>query len=219
MLFFLDSAKLEEIEYAIKNWKIDGITTNPRHLMNANMKMEEFIKKIIPMIDGTQISVSLEIDPHLNDPEKMVEQAMSLASLCRNFVIKIPATEPGFVALDKLGQKNVKVNMTLVFNVLQALQAAKLGAYYISPFVGWKEERGDFEKDFIETIVKVVKNYGFQSKVLIAAVRNLKHFEEAALAGADIVTAGFDVYKKGFEDPYVRLGLEIFCDAWDKIHQ
>ncbi|AEH51809.1 transaldolase family protein [Pseudothermotoga thermarum] len=217
MLFFLDSAKLDEIEYAIKNWKIDGITTNPKHLMTAGMKMDEFIKKIKPMVEGTHITVSLEIDPHLQDPEKMIEQARNLATLSENFVIKIPATEPGFIALEKLAKENVKVNMTLIFNVLQALQAAKLGAYYISPFVGWKEERGDFDKDFIATIVKAVKNYGFKSKILIAAVRNLKHFEEAALAGADIITAGFEVYKRGFENPYVKLGLEIFCDAWQKI--
>ncbi len=218
MLFFLDSAKLDEIDYAISHWRIDGITTNPRHLMNAGMTMEELIEKIKPIVEGTQISVSLEIDPHLNDPKIMVEQAKRLASLSENFVVKIPATEQGFVALEKLSTDGVKVNITLVFNILQALQAARLGAYYISLFVGWKEERGDFEKDFIATVVKAVKNYGFKSKILIAAVRNLRHFEEAALAGADIITAGFDVYKKGFEDPYVRIGLELFSDSWRKLY-
>ncbi|MDK2923797.1 MAG: 6-deoxy-6-sulfo-D-fructose transaldolase [Pseudothermotoga sp.] len=219
MLFFLDSAKLDEIEYAIKRWKIDGVTTNPRHLANAHMRVEEFVDRIKPLVENTNISVSIEVNPHLNEAESMVEEAQRLASMCENFVIKIPATEAGFEALSVLSKKGVKVNVTLVFNVVQALQAARLGAYYISPFVGWKEERGDYDQNFISNVVKAVKNYGFKSKILIAAVRSARHFTEAALAGADIITASFEVYKRSFENPYSSLGLGIFKDSWDQIQK
>jgi len=219
MLFFLDSAKLDEIRYAVEKWKIDGITTNPRHLMAAQMRLEEFIDHIKPIVQGTQITVSLEVNPHLKTAEEMSTEAKRLASYCENFVIKIPATEIGFEALGKLSNEGVKVNVTLVFNVVQALQAAKLGAFYISPFVGWKEERGDFNPNFIANVVKAVKMYDFKSKILIAAVRSARHFEEAALCGADIVTASFDVYKKAFENPYTTLGLGIFSESWDQMYK
>ncbi|HBF10216.1 transaldolase family protein [Thermotoga neapolitana] len=218
MKFFLDSANLEEIKYAIKKWKIDGITTNPRHLMVAGMTVEDFAREVKELVEGTHITVSLEVNPHLEDPKEIVDQATSLASLSNNFVIKIPATESGFEALAELSSKGVKVNITLVFNLVQALQAARLGAYYISPFVGWREERGELNTDFINQIVKAVKGYGYSSQIIVAAVRSAKHFVEAALAGADIVTAGFQVYKRAFDNPYTRMGLQIFSDAWNSIY-
>jgi transaldolase len=85
--------------------------------------------------------------------------------------------------------------------------------------VGWKEERGDYDVDFINNVVRAVKNYGFKSKILIAAVRSARHFTEAALAGADIITASFEVYKRSFENPYSNLGLDIFKDSWDQMYK
>ncbi|MCD6551833.1 transaldolase family protein [Thermotoga sp.] len=218
MKFFLDSAKLDEIEYAIKKWKIDGITTNPRHLMNAGMTVEDFAKEVKKLVDGTSISVSLEVNPHLDDPNEIVKEALSIAEVSENFAIKIPATESGFEALAELSSKGVKVNVTLIFNLVQALQAARLGAFYISPFVGWREERGETNIDFLKQIVQAIKGYGYKSQIIVAAVRSAKHFVEAATAGADIVTAGFEVYKRAFDNPYTRLGLQIFSEAWDNIY-
>lgn len=219
MLFFLDSAKLDEIEYAITRWKIDGVTTNPRHLMNAGMKVEEFAQRMIKMIPSHNFTVSLEVNPHLKEPEDIFNEAVRLSKLAGNFVIKIPATEAGFQALVELKKQNIKVNVTLVFNLVQALQAAKLGAFYISPFVGWKEERGDIDPNFIPTIVKAIKNYHYDSKILVAATRSVKHIADAALCGADIVTCSFDLYKKAFENPYTELGLKIFSDSWDSLYK
>lgn len=219
MLFFLDSAKLDEIEYAVTKWKIDGVTTNPRHLMNAGMKVEEFAQKIMNLIPSSDFTVSLEVNPHLKESEEIFQEAVKLSKLGENFVIKIPATEAGFETLVKLKQEGVKVNVTLVFNLVQALQAAKLGAFYISPFVGWKEERGDIDPNFISTIVKAIKNYHYDSKILVAATRSIRHIADAALCGADIVTCSFDLYKKAFENPYTEMGLKIFSDSWDSIYK
>lgn len=218
MKLFLDSAKLDEIRYAIQKWHIDGITTNPRHLLAANMTVEKFAEEVKKLVEGTQITVSLEVNPHLQNPLDIVEEAKRLASLSPNFVIKVPASEVGFEALAQLSKQGVKVNMTLVFTPFQALQAARLGAYYISVFVGWKEERGDIDTELLSKTVKIVKNYGFPSKVLVAAVRSVKHIVDAALAGADIVTASWEVYKRAFENPYTQLGLDIFSKAWDGMY-
>ncbi|PLV59162.1 transaldolase family protein [Thermotoga sp. KOL6] len=219
MKFFLDSAKLDEIEYAIKKWKIDGVTTNPRHLMNAGMTVENFAKEVKKLVEGTHITVSLEVNPHLDSPEEIVQEALSLAAISENFAIKIPATENGFEALAELSPKGVKVNVTLVFNMVQAVQAARLGAFYISPFVGWREERGEMNTDFLKQIVQAVKGYGYKSQIIVAAVRSGRHFIEAAMSGADIVTAGFEVYRRAFDNPYTKLGLQIFSEAWDSIYR
>ncbi|MEN3008682.1 transaldolase family protein [Pseudothermotoga sp.] len=217
MKFFLDSAKLDEISYAIEHWKIDGITTNPRHLANAGLKVSEFASQIKNLIKGTDISVSIEVNPHLTDAKEIMKEARYLASLCENFVIKIPATESGFEALAQLSKEGIKVNTTLVFTVFQAVNAARLGAHIISLFVGWREERGETDTDLIAKVVKAVKNYNYQSKILVAAIRSSKHIADAALAGADIVTASWEVYKRAFENPYVELGLNLFKESWNKL--
>lgn len=216
MKFFLDSAKIDEITYAIDNWHIDGITTNPRHIMTSGITREEFIKKIKKIVSGTSITVSVEVNPHLEKKADILKEAKTLAAESENFVIKIPAFEEGLNAVYDLTQLGIKTNVTLVFNAVQAIQAAKMGAYYISPFVGWREERGEMNVNFISDIVKVIENYGFKTEVLIAAIRTAKQITESAIAGADIVTAGFGVYKTAFENPFTQMGLKVFSDSWDK---
>lgn len=217
MKFFLDSAKLDEISYAMEHWHIDGVTTNPRHLANAGLKVGEFASRIKDLIKGTDISVSLEVNPHLTDAKGIIKEAEYLAGLCENFVIKVPATEPGFEALAYLSKEGIKVNMTLVFTVFQAINAARLGAHIISLFIGWRDERGETDADLITKVAKAVRNYDYPSKILIAAIRSSKHIAEAALAGADIVTASWEVYKRAFENPYIDLGLNLFKESWDKL--
>ncbi|MGC8545655.1 MAG: transaldolase family protein [Athalassotoga sp.] len=216
MKFFLDSAKINEIDYAINNWHIEGITTNPRHIMNSGITRGEFIKEIKKLVSGTSITVSVEVNPHLETKNDILREAKILAAESENFVIKVPAFEQGLNAVYDLNQLGIKTNVTLVFNAVQAIQASKMGAYYISPFVGWREERGEMNINFVSDIVKIIKNYGFKTEVLIAAIRTAKQITEAAIAGADIVTAGFDVYKTAFENPFTDMGLKIFGDSWDK---
>lgn len=217
MKLFLDSAKIEEITYAIEKWGIEGVTSNPKHIKNSGKTMEYFMNEVKNIVEGTDITVSVEINPHLNNTEEMVKEAEKIAGISKNFVIKIPATEEGLYTLKKLSGTEIKVNVTLVFNSFQALQAARMGAYYISPFVGWREERGETNINYISDIVNAVHNYGFKSQVLVAAIRNAKQITEAINAKADILTAGFEVYKNAFGTPYTKMGLEIFSEAWDGI--
>ena len=215
MKYFLDSAKVDEIRYAHDMWNIDGVTSNPRHVRNSGKPFLVAIREIAAVFQGTDKTISVEVNPHHTAADAMVEEAIKLAAMSPNFVIKIPATEAGFKALWMLHQKGIRVNLTLVFSAAQALQAARLGATYVSPFIGWKEANGEEVSEMVAEIVQIYSNYDFKTQVLVAAVRNARQIVEAAVAGADIVTAGFDVYKDSFDHPYTAKGLKLFADNWD----
>jgi transaldolase len=215
MKFFLDSAKVDEIRYARDMWNIDGVTSNPRHVRNSGKPFLAAIRDIAREFEGTGKPISVEVNPHHQSAEGMVEEAVKLASMSPNFVIKIPATEPGFRALWTLSERGIRVNLTLVFSSFQALQAARLGATFVSPFVGWKEANGEEISQMVQEIVTIYRNYHFKTEVLVAAVRNARQIVEAAVAGADIVTAAFDVFKEAFDNPYTGMGLKRFSDSWD----
>jgi transaldolase len=215
MKFFLDSAKVDEIRYARDMWNIDGVTSNPRHVRNSGKPFLAAIRDIAREFEGTGKPISVEVNPHHQSAEGLVEEAVKLASMSPNFVIKIPATEPGFRALWTLSERGIRVNLTLVFSSFQALQAARLGATFVSPFVGWKEANGEEISQMVQEIVTIYRNYHFKTEVLVAAVRNARQIVEAAVAGADIVTAAFDVFKEAFDNPYTGMGLKRFSDSWD----
>jgi len=215
MKYFLDSAKVDEIRHAHDMWNIDGVTSNPRHVRNSGKPFLVAIREIAAVFQGTDKTISVEVNPHHTTADAMVEEGVKLAAMSPNFVIKIPATEAGFKALWMLDQRGIRVNLTLVFSAAQALQAARLGATYVSPFIGWKEANGEEVSEMVAEIVQIYSNYDFKTQVLVAAVRNARQIVEAAVAGADIVTAGFDVYKDSFDHPYTAKGLKMFADNWD----
>jgi len=216
MKFFLDSAQVDEIEYGLKMWDIDGITTNPRHVQVSGKPFLSVVKEIGSLVAGTDKTVSVEVNPHLEDYELMVAEGEKLASINENFVIKLPATEPGFKAVELLKKKGVRSNLTLVFSAAQALQAMRMGAYFVSPFIGWKEANGEETVNFIAEIAAIRDNYAYDTEIIVAAVRNARQIVEAAVIGADIVTAGLAVYKDAFRHPYTDEGLQKFISFWDQ---
>ena len=215
MKFFLDSAHVHEIEYALKMWNLDGVTTNPRHVQVSGKPFLTVIREIAALFAGTDKPISVEVNPHLTEYEKMVAEGETLAAISPNFVIKLPAIEAGFKAVAVLKEKGIRSNLTLVFSAVQALQAMRMGAYFISPFIGWKEANGEEIQSFIQETLAIRDNYGFSSEIIVAAVRNGRQIIDAALSGADIVTAGLSVYKDAFEHPYTGVGLQKFQEFWD----
>ena len=226
MKYFLDSGKLDEIKYAYEMYGIDGVTTNPKHIRNSGKPFMQCVKDIAAWLkeeglegatreEGTsRFPVSFEINPHLEKWEEIVEAAKEVSSYSNNYVIKIPCCEQGLIAARKLENMGIRTNVTLVFSVSQAIPVARLGAKFVSPFVGWKEESGD-PGDYIMDIVEAYRNYDYKTEIIVAAVRNGRQIGDFAVAGADIVTAGLDVYKKSFEHPFTGHGLGIFREAWD----
>lgn len=225
MKYFLDSAKLDEIDFAYKNYGIDGVTTNPRHVMLSGKPFSAFISGITEWIaenglEGSdKFPVSVEIDPFIEQWEPMVEAALKVAALSPNFVIKIPCTEQGLIAARRLEEKGVRTNVTLVFSPSQAIAAHRLGAKFVSPFVGWKEASGEETTGYISEILQIYDNYNSQTEVIVAALRNGRQIVEAALSGADIVTCGLSVFKESFEHPFTGYGLGVFRDAWKNTAQ
>ena len=223
MKYFLDSAKIDEIREAYDTFGIDGVTTNPNHIMNSGKpfytvigELADFVKE--KGIEGwDKFPISVEINPHFDDADEMIEMGTKIASMCKNFVIKIPCTEAGITAARRLEKQGVRTNLTLVFSPSQALIAAKNGSLFVSPFIGWKENSGEDCTQYIQDIVDIYSNYGFYGKteIICAAVRNGKQIVDCAVAGADIVTAGLQVFKDSFYHPYTDFGLAKFQAAWD----
>ncbi len=223
MKFYLDSAKLDEIDYAYKTFGIDGVTTNPKHIMLSGKPFVTAIRDIAEWIrqnglDGIdKFPVSIEVNPHLDTADAIVAEAEKYAAISQNFAIKIPATEFGIEAARKLEKKGIRTNLTLVFAPAQAIFAGKAGSLFVSPFIGWKEDNGEDCKRYIKDIVDIYKNYGWYGKtqIICAAIRSPKQIVDCAVAGADIVTAGLAVYKAAQHHAYTTQGLGTFCDAWD----
>jgi transaldolase len=221
MKYFLDSAKLDEIDYAYKSYAIDGVTTNPKHIMASGKPFMVAITDIANWIKENHLEgmdkfpVSVEINPHLDKKEDMVKMAKEIAGICKNFVIKIPCNPEGLKAALELEKAGVRTNVTLVFSASQAIQAGRIGAKFVSPFVGWKEASGEDTRQYMKQLCDIYKEKGYKTEIIVAALRSGKQIAEAAEMGADIVTCGLAVYEDSFKHPFTDYGLKVFCDAWD----
>ena len=216
MKLFLDSAKEDEISYALDAFDIDGITTNPRHVQSAGKPFMTVIRNIAKLVEGTEKTVSVEVNPYFVTYQDMLSEAEKLAAISPNFVIKLQCIEPAFKVARTLAQKNIRTNITLVFSAAQALMAMKSGAFFVSPFIGWKETNGEEVRSFIDDVVAIRDNYGFTTEIIIAAVRNGRQIVDSAVSGADIVTAGLAVYQEAFDHPYTHDGIRRFSNFWDQ---
>lgn len=223
MKYFLDSAKMDEIRYAYETFGIDGVTTNPRHIMLSGKPFLTAVTDIADWIvaEGLEgyerFPVSVEINPHIDNAEEMIAEAEKISAMSPNFVIKIPATEAGVIAARKLEQRGIRTNVTLIFSAAQAILPAKNGSKFVSPFIGWKEANGEDCREYIRNIVEIYKNYGFYGKteIICAAIRTPKQIVDCAVAGADIVTTGLEVFKDSMKHAYTTQGIGTFVSAWD----
>ena len=220
MKYFLDSAKLDEIDEAFHTFGIDGLTTNPNHVKLSGKTHKQIINDLSAWAKSNAPSnfpISIEINPHLDTTEDMLQEARDIAKISEFFVVKLPCTHAGLVAAKKLEEQSIKTNITLVFSPAQALAAAKVKASFVSPFLGWKENHGEDCTEYLSTIRVILNNFDNLSKteVITAAVRNGKQIAEAAAIGLDIVTCGLAVYKESFYHPFTDFGLKKFQNAWD----
>ncbi len=209
MKFFLDSANIEEIEKALDLGLVDGVTTNPSLLAAESSRWKELASEICSRVDGP---VSIEVME--TEAEQMILEARKLAELSRNVVVKIPMTLQGVKAVKVLSAENIPTNVTLVFSPLQALLAAKAGAAYVSPFVGRIDDTGQSGMDIVARIINIYENYGFDSRIIVASVRNPAHVLEAAETGADIVTIPYKILLKLADHPMTYQGIQTFEKAW-----
>jgi len=211
MKFFIDTANIEQIREAASLGVLDGVTTNPSLMSKEKGEFRDILLQICSIVDGP---VSAEIVS--TEHEKMVPDAVELAGLHPNIVIKVPLIKDGVRTLKSLAEKGVNTNATLVFSSNQALLAAKAGATYVSPFIGRLDDAGHIGMDLVREIMTIYENYEFTSEVIVASVRSPLHVVDAALAGAHIVTMPFAVIERMIKHPMTAAGLEKFLDDWKK---
>jgi transaldolase len=211
MKFFIDTANLEEIRKANELGLLDGVTTNPSLVSKEGREFKPLIKEICDIVDGP---VSAEVVS--TDSDGMVKEARELSKLADNIVVKIPLVKEGLKAVKILSVEGINVNVTLCFSAVQALMAAKAGATYISPFVGRLDDIGHIGMEIVEQILTIYENYGYDTEVIVASIRNPLHVLDAALMGADIATIPFKVMEQLIRHPLTEIGLERFLADWKK---
>lgn len=211
MRLFIDTANLDEIKEAASWGVVSGVTTNPSLIAKEERDLKEVITEITSLVDGP---ISAEVNE--GKAEDMIAQALELAKIHKNIVIKLPMTMEGIKACKALTDEGIKTNVTLIFSVHQALIACEAGATYISPFMGRMDDIGLDSTKLIEDISQLILNYRYDTQIIAASIRNVSHIETAALAGADIATIPFKVMAKMVEHPLTTAGLKIFADASKK---
>jgi transaldolase len=212
MQLFLDTASLTEIRTMWDVGILDGVTTNPTLVAKEGRKFEEVLREICAL--GVP-SVSAEVVA--TDTNGMLAEGRRLRAIHPSIYVKVPMTAPGLKATKVLAGEGTRVNMTLVFSANQALLAAKVGATYVSPFIGRLDDHGEVGMDLIRDIVQIYRNYRFSTKVLVASIRHPIHVVEAAKAGADIATMPFAVMEKLVAHPLTDIGLARFLKDWEKV--
>lgn len=211
MKFFIDTANIDEIKKAYALGMVDGVTTNPSLIAKENRPFEELLMEICELVDGPVNGEVVSLDA-----EGMVEEGRKLAAFHKNIVVKIPMTTEGLKAVKILSSENIKTNVTLVFSCMQALMAAKAGASYVSPFVGRLDDISQVGMDLVTDIMNIYGNYGYETEVIVASIRNPVHVVEAALIGADIATIPYKVIEQLAKHPLTDIGMEKFLADWEK---
>ncbi|HYK93059.1 MAG TPA: fructose-6-phosphate aldolase [Thermoplasmata archaeon] len=214
MKLFLDTASVSEIRTMWETGILDGVTTNPSLVAKEGRRFEELLREICGL--GVP-SVSAEVVG--TDAPSMVAEGRRLRGIHPSIYVKIPMTAEGLKATKLLAGEGTRVNMTLVFSANQALLAAKVGAAYVSPFIGRLDDQGQVGMDLIRDIVQIYRNYHFPTQVLVASIRHPVHVLEAAKIGADIATMPFAVMEKLVQHPLTDLGLARFLKDWQKVPQ
>ena len=211
MKLFVDTGNLKEIEPFAALGIIDGVTTNPSLMARESGDPRKILKQICELVQGP---VSAEVVA--TDAAGMIREGRELAALDTHIVVKVPFTKDGVKACKTLASEGTRVNVTLIFSATQAWLAAKVGAAYVSPFVGRLDDIGTTGMNLIREIVDIFDNFDFTTEVLVASVRSPIHIVESARMGADVVTVPPAVIEQCFKHPLTDIGLAKFLKDWEQ---
>ena len=212
MKFFLDTANSKEIQEVLAWAVIDGVTTNPTLLAKEGKPASVVLKEICSLIAGPVSAEVISLES-----QGMVDEAQVLTKIAKNIVIKVPLIKEGLKAVKILTQQGIKTNVTLCFSPSQALLAAKLGAEYVSPFIGRLDDISAQGMELIRDIKQIYSQYNFRTKIIVASVRNPLHVVDAAKCGADIATVPFAVMEQLLKHPLPDMGVKKFLEDYQKI--
>lgn len=213
MKLFLDTADVDKIRFWCQTGLVDGVTTNPTHLAKEGGDVRKLITAICSLVEDGDVSVEVTQE----SPEAVYKQAKEIADLAENVVVKIPCYLPYYGVIKQLADEDVPLNITLVFSLIQGMLMSKLGVRYISPFIGRLDDIDVDGVQLISELYEMVENYGFETEILAASIRTVRHMHDTILAGAHVATVPLDVMKKMTEHPLTLKGMEIFSSDWQKL--
>lgn len=213
MKIFLDTADIK----AMKRWKetglINGVTTNPTHLSKAGGDPRKKIVEICKLFPKGEISVEVTE----KKPEAVYKQAKAIANIAKNILVKVPCHLDYFPVIKKLVDEKIRLNITLVFTLPQGLMMSKLGVRYISPFVGRWDDINIDGPSLLYQLRQMLDEYGYQTGLLAASLRHVRHFHESIMAGADVATLPISVLEKATTHLLTNQGIAKFDTDWAKL--
>jgi transaldolase len=212
MKLFIDTANVDEIRKANDMGVICGVTTNPSLIAREGKNFQDVVREITTIVDGPISAEVISLDF-----EGMVSEAVELAKLHKNIIIKIPMTAEGLKAVKILHSKSIKTNVTLIFSAGQALLAAKAGASYVSPFVGRLDDISTDGIELISEIVDIFNNYSIDTEIIAASIRHPMHVTQAARLGCHIATVPFKIILQMTKHPLTDKGIEQFLKDWETV--
>ena len=212
MKLFIDTANVEHIREVASWGVLSGVTTNPSLIAKEGRDFRQVIEEICAIVDGPISAEAVSLDA-----EGMLKEAREYSKWHDNVTIKLPMTDEGLKATAGCAEEGIKTNVTLIFSPMQALLAAKAGATYVSPFIGRLDDISHMGMELVQTIVAMYDNYGIDTEVIVASVRNPLHVVDAALLGAHIATIPYKVFKQMLHHPLTDKGIQAFLDDWAKV--
>ena len=212
MKIFLDTANVDEIKEGTSWGIVDGVTTNPTLIAKEDRDFETVIKEICEIVDGPVNAEVVGLKA-----EEMIAEGRKLRELHDNICVKIPMTVDGIKAVKVLSEEGTMTNVTLIFSSLQALLAAKAGATFVSPFVGRIDDMAMPGMDLVADISQIYENYGYETEIIVASIRNPLHVVDTALYGADIATLPMKVLHQMAKHPLTDRGIEQFLKDWESM--
>jgi transaldolase len=216
MKFFIDTANLEQIKEANDLGILDGVTTNPSLMAKEGIKGHDNViahyKAICNIVDN---NVSAEVIA--TDYDGIMKQGHELAKIDDKIVVKVPMIKEGVKAIKSFTSEGIRTNCTLVFSPGQAILAAKAGASYVSPFLGRLDDIAQDGLDFVDQLVTIYSNYGFETEILAASIRHTIHLVTCAELGVDVVTCPLKVITDLLNHPLTDSGLAKFLEDYKKV--
>jgi transaldolase len=212
MKIFLDTADIESIKRANDTGLLDGITTNPSKILESGKKFQDVITEICKIVKGPVSAEAVAVKA-----EDIVKEAIIIAGLAPNIAIKVPMTPEGLKASMMLGEKDIKVNVTMVFAPDQVLLAMKTNPAFVSIVISRLDKIGGNVVALMRDSVTIKKNYGFKGEILAASIKNRANVVDCMKAGVDIVTLPENIFFDMFKHPQTDQGLSEFDVAWEKL--
>lgn len=214
MKIFIDTANLDMIR-EIDSWGIlDGVTTNPSLVAKENTDTPSRVKEIAKILGDRPVSA----EAMATDAESMIKEGERLHAIADNVNVKLPMCVESLKATKALSDEGIPVNMTLIFDPLQALLAAKPGARFVSPFVGRLDDIGTHGIDMLAETVQIIHQYGFDTEIIAASIRHPTHVLDAAECGCDIATIPYEILQKMVKHPKTDEGIAKFKADYEKVN-